>query len=122
MFNTLAKSYKTLDKDRKSSSSKGTPKSQKSGDDRADSGIRTERRLINANIIQEFIYNYIQEKLKSDVLVMNVSRAFEEFLQKLEKKMSLNEMRYMREEKYLKFREIISKELADPVLEVIRDN
>jgi len=53
---------------------------------------------------------------------MNVSRSFEEFLQKLEKKMSLNEMRYMREEKYLKFREIISKELADPVLEVIRDN
>lgn len=60
--------------------------------------------------------------MKSDVLVMNVSRSFEEFLQKLEKKMSLNEMRYMREEKYLKFREIISKELADPVLEVIRDN
>jgi len=48
-----------LDKDRKSSSSKGTPKSQKSGEDRAESGIRSERRLINANIIQEFIYNYV---------------------------------------------------------------
>lgn len=31
-------------------------------------------------------------------------------------------MRVMKEEKYLKFREIISKELADPILEVIRDN
>ena len=51
VFNCLAKSYKTLDKDRKSSSSKGTPKSQKSGEDRQDSGIRTERRLINANVI-----------------------------------------------------------------------
>jgi hypothetical protein len=122
VFNTLAKSYKTLDKDRKSSSSKGTPKSQKSGEDRAESGIRSERRLINANIIQEFLYNYIQEKLKSEILIMNVSRSFEQFLLKLEKKMQLNEMRYMKEDKYLKFREIISKELADPVLEVIRDN
>lgn len=122
VFNTLAKSYKTLDKDRKSSSSKGTPKSAKSGEDRAESGIRSERRLINANIIQEFLYNYIQEKLKSEILIMNVSRSFEQFLFKLEKKMQLNEMRYMKEDKYLKFREIISKELADPVLEVIRDN
>lgn len=40
----------------------------------------------------------------------------------LEKPMKLNDMRVMREEKYLKFREIITKELADPVLEVIRDN
>lgn len=79
VFNTLAKSYKTLDKDRKSSSSKGTPKSQKSGEDRAESGIRSERRLINANIIQEFLYNYIQEKLKSEILIMNVSRSFEQF-------------------------------------------
>ena len=53
---------------------------------------------------------------------MNVSRSFEMFLQGLEKPMKLNEMRVMREEKYLKFRDIISKELADPVLEVIRDN
>lgn len=82
VFNTLAKSYKTLDKDRKSSSSKGTPKSQKSGGDINDSGIRTERRLINANVIQEFMYNYIQEKLKSDVLVMNVSLSFQQFLLK----------------------------------------
>ena len=36
--------------------------------------------------------------------------------------MKLNEMHVMKEEKYLKFREIISKELADPILEVIRDN
>jgi len=40
----------------------------------------------------------------------------------LEKPMKLNDMRVMREEKYLKFREIITKELADPVLEVVRDN
>ena len=31
-------------------------------------------------------------------------------------------MRFMKEDKYLKLREIISRELADPVLEVIRDN
>ena len=121
VFNTLAKSYRTLDKDRKTSSSKSTPKSQKSGDGE-DTGIRTERRLINANVIQEFIFNYIQEKLKSDVLVMNVSRSFEQFLAGLEKPMKLTEMRVMREEKYLQFREIISRELADPVLEVIRAN
>ena len=36
--------------------------------------------------------------------------------------MKLNEMRVMREEKYVKFREIVSKSLADPVLTVIRDN
>ena len=58
----------------------------------------------------------MQEKLKSDVLVMNVSRQFEAFLHGLEKKMNLNEMRVMREEKYQAFRQIIAKELADPVL------
>ena len=79
VFNCLAKSYKSLDKDRKNSSSRGTPRSNKSGEEK-DSGIRTERRLINANVIQEFIYNYVQEKLKSDVLVMNVSRSFESYL------------------------------------------
>ena len=54
--------------------------------------------------------------MKSDVLVMNVSRQFEAFLQGLEKPMKLNEMRVMREEKYQAFRAIIAKELADPVL------
>lgn len=92
VFNCLAKHYKSLDKDRKSSSSKGTPKSDKSRDknDGADSGIRTERRLINANNIQEFIFNYINEKLKSDVLVMNVSKSFEQFLKNLKPPMNLN--------------------------------
>lgn len=56
------------------------------------------------------------------MLVMNVSRSFEQFLLTLERPMRLNDMRVMREENYLKFREIISKELADPVLTVIRDN
>ena len=60
VFNCLAKHYKSLDKDRKSSSSRGTPTSKnKSDEGKPDSGIRTERRLINANVIQEFIYNYI---------------------------------------------------------------
>lgn len=36
--------------------------------------------------------------------------------------MKLNEMRVMREENYVKFRELISGNLADPVLEVIREN
>lgn len=57
------------------------------------------------------------------MLMMNVSRAFETFLQGLERPMKLNEMRVMREENYLKFREtVVTKFLADPVLEVMRDN
>ena len=69
VFNTLAQKYKTLDKDKKTSSSKGTPKSQKS--DKSDKSGAAEakgetRKLINANVVQEFIYNYIAEKLKSE--------------------------------------------------------
>ena len=121
VFNTLATKFKQYDKDRKSSS-KGTPKSQKSGEGAAAESQRVERRLINSNVIQEFIYNYVQEKMKSDVLVMNVSRQFEAFLRSLPKPMKLNDMRVMKEDVYQGFRTIISKNLADPVLEVIRDN
>jgi hypothetical protein len=56
------------------------------------------------------------------MLMMNVSRSFETFLQALERPMKLNEMRVMKEENYLKFREVVTKFLADPVLEVMRDN
>ena len=50
VFNTLATKFKQYDKDRKSSS-KGTPKSQKSGGEQANDSTRVERRLINSNVI-----------------------------------------------------------------------
>ena len=44
--------------------------------------MKGERRLINAQVVQTFMYNYV-EKMKMDALIMNVDPAFEKKLKGL---------------------------------------
>lgn len=96
IFNTLAKKYGTLDKDRKSGSSrKGTPKSSKSGQggETIDSQVKGERRILNPQVVQTFIYNYV-EKMKMDMLIMNVDPSYEKKMKNLKRPIALNDMHH----------------------------
>lgn len=119
VFNTLAKHYKTLDRDRKTGSSrKGTPKSSKSnqGDTIDSANFKGERRLMNPSVVQTFIYNYI-EKMKMDALIMNVDPAFEKKLKGLKQPINLNDMRHnLAEGPYSEIRKILSTRMGDPIL------
>ena len=77
---------------------------------------------MNPAVVQSFIYNYINERLKPERLLMQVDNKFEAFLNGLEKPMNLNEMRTMKEPNYTKFREIVSDNLGSPALQLIKDH
>jgi hypothetical protein len=124
VFNCLAKNYKGLDRDRKSGSSKGTPRSHKSGKS-SNIDKNESRKIINDYVIQEFIYNFIGEKLQAEVLLMNVDWRFEDLLKKLAraKPILLNQnWGQLKPIKHDELRNIIRTHMADPVLELIRDN
>lgn len=124
IFNTLARKYLTLDRDRKTGSSrKGTPKSSKSNQgDTIESVNKGERRLINAQVVQTFIYNYV-EKMKMDALIMNVDPAFEKKLKSLKRPIPLNEMQHnILEGPYNELRRILSNKMGDPILQLIKEN
>jgi hypothetical protein len=124
VFNTLARKYPTLDRDRKSGSSrKGTPKSSKSNQgDTIDSQVKGERRLINAQVVQTFMYNYV-EKMKMDALIMNVDPAFEKKLKGLKRPIALNDMHHnIAEGPYQELRRILSNKMGDPILQLMKEN
>lgn len=125
-FNVISEYYPSLDRPGKSShrtrhsqdSRPKTPLSEKSGYRSARSGQTEEgtRLILNPAVVQSFIYNYINEKLKPERLLLQVDSKFEAFLLGLEKPMALNEMRTMKEPNYTKFREVVSDNLGSPAL------
>lgn len=58
--------------------------------------------------IVNFLFQFIDNKMKCEKFVLTVGHAIEDFLTSLEKPLTLNEMRVMREPNYSRFREIIS--------------
>ena len=50
--------------------------------------MKGERRLINAQVVQTFMYNYV-EKMKMDALIMNVDPAFEKKLKGLKRPIAI---------------------------------
>ena len=54
---------------------------------------------------------------------MVVGKAIEEFLASLEKPLALNEMRVMKENNYIKFRQILSDTAlyGDPILKLLKE-
>ena len=86
--NTIAKFYPQLDRPVKTGRSGGSrPKSNVSGGDRSERSQRSEgatsevpRNIINATVIQNFIYTYILEKLKCEKFAMQVDYRYEKFL------------------------------------------
>lgn len=56
--------------------------------------------FLTPNVIQNFVFNYIDTKLKTDKFTMMVGKQIEQFLNSLEKPLQLNEMRVMKEANY----------------------
>lgn len=132
VLNTVAKYYPQLDRPTKSvKSGASRPKSrtsQKSGNKSARSNgdedvvSTVQRQVLNPQVVQNFIYIYINEKLKSEKLSLQVDHRFEKFLNNLANPLKLNEMRTMKEENYDVLRSILATHLSSPVLQLIKDN
>lgn len=53
---------------------------------------------------------------------MRVDARFEKFLTSLPNPLNLNEMRTMKEEKYMDLRDLLTKFLGSPILRLMKDN
>ncbi len=131
VLNTIVKHYARLDVP--------TPKSQGSSrrvpserpmsqhsDAAASQGVRSaegpHRRILDARVVQTFLYSYILEKLKVERLAIQVDDAYEKFLNALKVPMQLNEMRTMKEPNYSDLRALISLTKQGSVLKCMHDN
>lgn len=139
MLNTVAKYYPQVDrpvktgrsmaqrsdnsrpKSRTSEKSVGA-KSAKSGKSAKSEVSDSPRTILNPGVVQNFIYTYISEKLKTEKLSMRVDCRYEKLLASLANPLALNEMRTMKEEKYYDLRSMITKFLGSPALRLIKDN
>ena len=141
VVNTVAKYYPQLDRPIKTgrSRSNSRPKSNKSGsksqndkDDAvsAKSGAgksaagesEVPRQLLNPQVIQQFIYTYINEKLKTEKFTMSVDARYEKFINSLANPLQLNEMRTMKAENYENIRTLLTNFLGSPILRLIKEN
>ena len=138
-LNTVAKYYPHLDRPVRTGRSKrsgsrprsrasgksggGDAKSQKSEAEKSE-GVESEipRQILNPQVVQQFIFTYIQEKLKTDKFSLLTDSRYEKFLQSLPSPLELNQMRKMKEDKYLFMRKLLSKYMGSPVLRLIKDN
>ena len=130
--NTIAKFYPQLDRPVKTGRSGGSrPKSNVSGGNRSEKSAAAQsegatsevpRNIINATVIQNFIYTYISEKLKSEKFAMQVDYRYEKFLNGLGNPLQLNEMRTMKADNYDNLRKLLSSFMGSPVLRLIKDN
>lgn len=116
VLNTIAKYYPQLDRPVKTGKSgrsgsrprseasqkSGGAKSQKSGGGEKSEGQESEipRQILNQQVVQNFIYTYIQEKLKTEKMSMLTDCRLEKFLNSLPNPIELNQMRTMKDEKY----------------------
>lgn len=82
------------------------------------------RQIINPTVVQNFIYTYINEKLKSEKFSMQVDARFEKYLNGLlPQPLELNQMRSgMKGDNYPNMRKLLSKFLGSPVLRLMKDN
>ena len=130
VLNTIAKFYPQLDRPVKTGRSGGSrPKSNVSGGDRSERSGKSvgetsevPRQILNATVVQNFIYTYILEKLKSEKFSMQVDYRYEKFLNGLGNPLQLNEMRTMKSDNYDGLRKLLTNFMGSPVLRLIKDN
>jgi len=68
------------------------------------------------------MYNYI-EKMKMDQMIMSVDKSFETKLKGLKVPIALNDMRpNITEVPYTALRKILTNKMADPLLQLIKEN
>lgn len=74
--------------------------------------------LSDPKTVQWFLYQFIDQRLKSEKLPLVVGKCIEEFLNSLDKPLQLNEMRIMKEANYVRFRELLNDhtQFGDPIL------
>ena len=63
--------------------------------------------ILQAKFIERFMYDYINEKLKTEKLAIQVDPEYEQMLRSLNVPMELNFMRTMKPDNYTKLRELI---------------
>ena len=56
--------------------------------------------FLTPNIVQNFLLNFIDQKMRTDKFTFMVGKEIENFLGTLEKPLQLNEMRVMKEANY----------------------
>jgi len=131
VLNTIAKFYPQLDRPVRTGRSVRPAKSRQSQNDDAKSarsgksdGDASElpRQILKPEVVQNFIYTYILEKLKSDKFSLCVDARYEKFLNNLANPLKLNEMRTMKQDKYEQLRTLLSNFVGSPVLRIIKDN
>jgi len=79
--------------------------------------------FLTPNIVQNFLLNFIDQKMRTERFTMLVGKEIETFLNTLEKPLQLNEMRVMKEANYQKFRSLLSDVsiYGDEVLALLRE-
>lgn len=138
VLNTVAKYYPQLDrpvktgrsggsrpKSRTSQKSGGDAKSQKSAGGKSEGELsEVPRQILNPTVVQNFIYTYINEKMKSEKFAMQVDARFEKYLNGLlPQPLELNQMRSgMKGDNYPNMRKLLSNFLGSPVLRLMKDN
>lgn len=79
--------------------------------------------FLTPNIVQNFLLNFIDQKMRTERFTLLVGKEIETFLNTLEKPLQLNEMRVMKEANYQKFRSLLSDVsiYGDEVLALLRE-
>lgn len=80
--------------------------------------------LLDPKIVQNFLFLYIDARMKTDKFTLLVGKAVESFLLSLEKPLQLNEMRVMKDANYTRFRQILSDThlFGDEILALMKEN
>jgi hypothetical protein len=60
--------------------------------------------FLSHRVVWNFLFLYIDSKMRTEKMTLCVGKAFENFLNSLEKPLQLNEMRVMKESNYTIFR------------------
>lgn len=80
--------------------------------------------LKDAIVVQNFLFLYIDAKMRTEKFTLQVGKAMEVFLNTLEKPLQLNEMRVMKDSNYTRFRQILSDPslFGDEILALMKEH
>jgi len=76
--------------------------------------------MLVPSVMQNFIYTYVLEKLKTEDLVIPVSQKYVDFLDNLPLGLELNQMRSLKDHKFTELRDLLTANPGSKALELIR--
>ena len=116
VLNTIANTYSRYDRPLKSSKSarketarnskepSESGKSERRKSERSEAASEAPRNILCPSVIQNFLYTYINEKMKTEKFNLQVDARFERFLKNLPAPLELNSIRTLKEPNYSVFR------------------